>query len=138
MNGSDPKVTSIDEETMESAPFFLKAIVVGLGIAIIAMLGLILYKIVAGPAEEEITPSSVSTAAETEQLESLTGRLWMGGPEAQDFDITVPEGATLVSTVPAGAEVFLHVKLADGTDQVLILNRVTGDISRLWVKPEGN
>lgn len=138
MNGSDPKVTSIDEETMESAPFFLKAIVVGLGIAIIAMLGLILYKIVAGPAEEKAVPASRPDPIAAEQLESLAGRLWTDGPKAQDFDIAVPEGATLVSTVPAGAEVFLHVRLADGTDQVLILNRVTGDISRLWVKPEGN
>lgn len=131
MNGSEPKVTppkvsAIDEETMESAPFFLKAIVVGLGIAIIAMLGLILYKIIMGP-EAEDTPEPV--------VESVLPPVSI---DAKDFDIVVPEGASLVSMVPAGAEVFLHVRLSDGTDQVVILNRISGEISRLWVKPEGD
>lgn len=130
MNGSEPKVTppkasGIDEETMESAPFFLKAIVVGLGIAIIAMLGLILYKIVTGPTDEEAPAPVVEAVLPPVQV------------EAKDFDIAVPEGAVLVSMVPAGGEVFLHIRLTDGTDQVIILNRFTGEISRLWVKPEG-
>ncbi|MBO6505619.1 MAG: hypothetical protein JJ850_08110 [Kordiimonadaceae bacterium] len=131
MNGSEPKVTSpkesvIDEETMESAPFFLKAIVVGLGIAIIAMLALILYKIVTGPeAEEEAPEPVVETVLPPSRI------------EAKDFDVAVPQGAALVSMVPAGTEVFLHVRLSDGTDQVIILNRVTGDVSRLSIKPSG-
>lgn len=131
MNGSEPKVTSpkesvIDEETMESAPFFLKAIVVGLGIAIIAMLALILYKIVTGPEAAEESPEPlVETVLPPSRI------------EAKDFDIVVPQGAALVSMVPGGTEVFLHVRLSDGSDQVIILNRVTGEVSRLSVKPSG-
>lgn len=122
MNGSDPKVTPVDEETMASAPFFLKALVVGLGIAIIVMLGLILYKIVAGPeSEPEARPAPVPTP--------------VTALPARDFDIDAPEGATLVAMVPAGAEVFLHFRLADGSDQIIILNRATGEQSSLRVNP---
>lgn len=124
MNGSDPKVTPESDETLESAPFFLKAIVVGLGVAIIAMLGLILYKIVAGPAKDGAPEPIVEAVLPPAEV------------QAKDFDVLVPAGATLVAMVPAGSEVFLHVRLADGTDQVLILNRITGELSRLWLKPE--
>ena len=131
MNGSDAKVTppksgGIDEETMESAPFFLKAIVVGLGIAIIGMLGLILYKIVAGPSEE---------AAPTPVVEAV---LPPAGIDAKDFDIAVPADATLVSMQPQGAEVFLHVRLSDGSDQVIVVNRASGEIARLTLQPASN
>ena len=131
MNGSDAKVTPpksdvIDEETMESAPFFLKAIVVGLGIAIIGMLGLILYKIVVGPSEG---------AAPTPIVEAALPPEGMG---AKDFDVAVPAGATLVSVQPQGAEVFLHVRLSDGSDQVIIVNRASGEIARLTLQPAAN
>ena len=125
MNGSDQKVTPIDEETMASAPFFLKAIVVGLGIAIIAMMGLILYRIVSGPAPEEEEQPTIGVSVPATAV------------PAGDFNVPVPEGAELVSMVPAGAEVFLHFRLKGGTDQVVILNRVTGEISHLWVTPKG-
>lgn len=125
MNGSDEKVTPIDEETMASAPFFLKAIVVGLGIAIIAMLGLILYRIVSGPLpEEEEQPVAEVSAPVT-------------AVPAGNFNVPVPEGAELISMVPAGAEVFLHFRLKEGTDQVVILNRINGEISHLWVTAQG-
>lgn len=131
MNGSDAKVTPpksdvIGEETMESAPFILKAIVVGLGIAIIGMLGLILYKIVAGPSEE---------AAPTPIVEAV---LPPAGISAKDFDIAVPAGATLVSVQPHGAEVFLHVRLSDGSDKVIVVNRANGEISRLTLQAANN
>ena len=125
MNGSDEKVTPIDEETMASAPFFLKAIVVGLGIAIIAMLGLILYRIVSGPLPEEEQQPVVGTTAPATAVPS------------GNFNVPVPEGAELVSMVPAGAEVFLHFRLREGKDQIVIVNRVTGEISHLWVTAQG-
>ncbi len=124
MNGSDQKVTPIDEETMASAPFWLKAIVVGLGIAIIAMMGLILYRIVSGPSEEPETVSALAPAISAPTSQNLSAR---------DFNIDAPQGASLVAMVPAGAEVFLHFRLEDGSDQVIILNRATGEQSTVWV-----
>ena len=124
MNATDEKVTPIDEETMASAPFFLKAIVVGLGIAIIAMLGLILFRIVSGPMPEESEPVTAISQPVT-------------AAPSGNFNVPMPEGAELVRMVPAGTEVFLHFRLKGGADQVVILDRATGEISRLWVVPEG-
>lgn len=127
MNGSDQKVTPIDEETMASAPFWLKAVVVGLGIAIIAMMGLILYRIVAGPGEEPATGSAAAPVMSVPAYQGLSAR---------DFDVQAPQGASLVAMVPAGTEVFLHFRLEDGGDQVIILNRATGEQSTLRVNRE--
>lgn len=127
MNGSDQKVTPIDDEAMESAPFWLKAIVVGLGLAILGMLGLILYKIIVGPGEKQSGDTSQDLPAVSQSV---------GTPPSGDFDIDVPAGATLVTMVPAGAEVFLHFRLSDGSDQIIVLNRLTGETSKLWVKHE--
>lgn len=132
MNGSDQKVTPIDEETMASAPFWLKAVVVGLGVAIIAMMGLILYRIVAGPGEEPATGAASVPATSVPVMSVPVSQ----GFSARDFDVQAPQGASLVAVVPAGADVFLHFRLEDGGDQVIILNRATGEQSTLRVNRE--
>ncbi len=128
MNGSDQKVTPIDDEVMESAPFWLKAIVVGLGLAILGMLGLILYKIIMGPGDKQPgdTPQDMPTINQSVGL--------VPAPPSGDFDIDVPAGAALVTMVPSGPEVFLHFRLTDGSDQIIVLNRVTGETSTVGIQ----
>lgn len=125
MNGTDQKVTPISDEAVASAPMWLKVLVVVLGIAIVGMLALIFYRIMAGPGDEK-TARQIAAPAIPASLPPI---------EARDFDVIAPDGASLVSVVPAGAEVFLHFRTSDGRDEVIILDRRTGNRSRLVISP---
>lgn len=129
MAAQDENVTPETPFPVESAPGWLKALVVGLGIAIIGMLALILFKIVAGDATEEAEPLSPAAAAPGQHVAPL---------EAGDYEIERPIGATLVSVRPSGEEVYLRFRLVSGGDEIVILNRRTGDISRIAVPISGN
>ncbi len=124
MNGTDQKVTPINEEALAAAPMWLKTLVVVLGIAIIGMIALILHRIINGPAEEKLSASVAVPIAEDTAVVLAP----------QDFDIAAPADGKLVAIVPSGAEVFMHFQLESGSQEVLILNRQTGAVSRIHVK----
>ena len=128
MNGTTENVTHHSDEVVAPTPVWLKMLVVGLGVAIIAMLGLILYKIISG-----VGDMTDDKAVPIEAAAARPALLAKG-----DFDIDRPANMELVAVVPAGNEVFLHFRGKNGTDQVIIFNRLTGDVSTLNIAmPDG-
>ncbi len=123
MNGTTENVTHDNDELVPPTPVWLKLLVVGLGVAIIAMLGLILYKIITGVgdlADDTVSPTEVVAAPSAPLVNG-------------DFEITRPANMELVAVVPAGNELFLHFRGQSGADQIVIFNRVTGETSNLSV-----
>ena len=126
MTGSDENVTLQDDEIIVSTPLWLKGLVAVLSIAIVAMLGLILYKIISGVGETSETPKQLGQAP---QLSTASAGALTGG----EYNIVRPANMTLVTMMPAGAEVYLHFRGNDGTDQIIIFNRLTGEQSLLRI-----
>ena len=132
MNGTDENVTHQDDEIIVSTPMWLKALVAVLSIAIVCMLGLILYKIISGVGDTADVPKQ-STQTPLQPAAASPAII-----TAAAINIARPENMTLVTFTPAGAEVYLHFRGSDGADQIVILNRSTGEVSTLKItKPEG-
>jgi len=127
MNGTTENVTHQNDDVVTPTPVWLKMLVFGLGIAIICMLGLILYKIITGVgdmAEQQPTPLEVVAAPVATSPALLA---------SGDFEITRPPNTELIAVVPSGSEVFLHFRGKDGDDKVIIFNRLNGKVSTLNV-----
>jgi len=129
MNGTDENVTHQDDELIVSTPIWLKALVAVLSIAIVGMLGLILYKIISGVGEPADVPEQLQQVQQPNQsLATLPAVVTAG-----EINIVRPGNMTLVTMVPAGAEVYLHFRGADGADQIVIYNRSSGEVSTLKI-----
>jgi len=109
----------------DAAPSYrgLKALVIGLGLGIVAMLGLIFYTIGERAAdsllvEEESTPVAVPEPVATAAM--------------ADLQVTRPEGGTLVAASVAGGELLLHFRTASG-DILILVNRTTGAQTRVRI-----
>ncbi len=138
-------MTSANENVTENAdmtpkaPMALKVLVVALGIAIVALLGLIIWKVMAGDHKKKAPPQvtaergSLVGGIEVQGLapQTLQGVLYQ--TDFSDLILRRPEGGQLVSYTPNGLEIILHFKMADGTDQLLIINRATGKESRITI-----
>lgn len=125
MNGTTENVTHENDDVVTPTPIWLKILVFGLGAAIIGMLGLILYKIISGVGEmsdDRLPPIEVAA------VQPVASPFVFA---ASDIDIVRPAGMKLVSAVPAGSELFLHFRGENGADQIVILNRSSGAVSRL-------
>lgn len=134
MNATDQNVTHENEahedEEVPSTPIWLKALVTVLGVAIVAMLLLIVFKIANG--DHQKTGQAQQDAA----LPSVAANATLFPPipvSAGDYEVPRPEGATLVSVMPAGAEVYMHFRSEEGTEQIIILNRQTGALSTITI-----
>lgn len=134
MNATDQNVTheseAIDDEQVPATPMWLKVLVTVLGLAIVAMLLLIVFKIANGdhqkPDElkQEAALPSLSAGATVFPPISLT---------AGDYEVPRPDGAALVSITPAGIELYMHFKSDTGSEQIIILNRQTGALSTITI-----
>lgn len=109
----------------ESAPTWLKVLVVVLGLAIIGMLALIIYKVMAGDADEpKIQLPPVSEAPfPTGDLVQIPDTL----------TLELPAGSEVISVAPHGREIYFRVRAVSGSEQVFILDRLTGAVSRIEI-----
>jgi hypothetical protein len=124
---NQPNVTSEETEAVDKPPRWLVATVIILGLAIIGMLVLMVVKIMAGDGGDE--GGEVAGAL---QAPSIQGAV----PSAtylKEASISRPEGSRLDSVEVYGHEMVMHFRLADGGDLVIVLNRVTGETSRIIV-----
>lgn len=127
MNGTTENVTHQNDDDIPETPLWLKLLVWGLGAAIIAMLGLILYKIVTGVGdmvEEGVPPVELATVPPASGSRVIP---------IGNFEVIRPANMQLTSVVPAGDEVYLHFQAENGADQIVILNRLTGGVSKLKI-----
>jgi len=130
MTAAKQNVTENGTE-QHKAPFGLKLLVVGLGIAIVIMLGLIIFKVIAGDHKKtkktELPLQQVSEAQPqiSRVIESVTGI---------NFNLTMkrPAGSDLISASTTATEIILHFKSAQA-DTIVVVNRKTGKESRLTV-----
>jgi len=139
MTAANENVTENGDENYK-APMGLKLLVVGLGVAIVLMLGLIIVKVIAGDHKkpEPLGKEALERRASFGDVEvevpvgsSFSGILYQG--ELQDLTIARPEGAELISYAPNGLEIVLRFKMADGSDLLLAVNRATGKQTRLTI-----
>lgn len=133
MNPTHQNVTPDQGDEMESetAPMWLKVLVVVLGLAIIGMLALIIYKVAAGDTEKtkvQLPPAGISTLDQEPTLVQLPERL----------QLDLPDGSEVISVTPSGRELFFWVRHASGTQEIFILNRLTGAVSRIEVTSAGS
>lgn len=126
MNVTDQNVTQQNEEEIPKAPGWLKVLVAVLGIAIVGMLLLIVFKVANGDHQKPDEPIGALPASSPATTAFPPGELPQG-----DFELPRPEGATLVSVTPSGIEVYLHFRMPDGGETITILNRQTGAVSTI-------
>lgn len=136
MTAADQNVTrdlrGQEDDAEAGAPRWLVAIVVVLGVAFLAMLALIIVKLIAGDGPSSTTaqePAPVAVATNAE-MDTASAAVAM-----RDFNIQRPEGAALVRAELAGRELLLHFRGADGSDILIVLNRMTGQENRVVVAP---
>lgn len=111
-------VTQNGEETPQT-PMGLKVLVVVLGIAIIFMLGLIIWTVMTGGADEDVPPPPTATIGET-----------VNSAESFDLAVARPAASELISVQGSPAEIILHFRSLEA-DTVIIIDRDTGKESRL-------
>lgn len=111
-------VTQNGEETPQT-PVGLKVLVVVLGVAIIFMLGLIIWTVMTGGAAEDTPPPPVATIGET-----------ANSAESFDIAVTRPAESELISVQGSPVGIILHFRSLEA-DTVIIIDRVTGKESRL-------
>ncbi|SDE50150.1 hypothetical protein [Kordiimonas lacus] len=102
----------------------MKVLVIGLGIAILAMVGLMVYKI------SERAAQSLMGEGDTEAV--ATAPVMAPAQSYGDFQIERPAGATLMSVTGQGAELVFHFRSNAG-DTIITLNRVTGEQAKVDV-----
>ncbi|WP_262694940.1 hypothetical protein [Kordiimonas aquimaris] len=129
MNATDQNVTQQNEEETSKAPGWLKALVVILGVGIVGMLLLIVFKIANGDHQKPDEPIGALPASSPAVTVFPSGELPTG-----DFEISRPNGAALVSVTPSGVEVYMHFKTEDGAERITILNRQTGAVSTIIIQ----
>ncbi len=113
--------TASEEEAPARSNTGLIILVVALGVAILAMMGLIIFKVIAGDAKKSSKPAEkVAVVASVAPA---------------DYHVKKPEGAVLASSSLQGAEVLLHFKTQDGNDVLIILDRKTGQQSKVFIAP---
>ena len=110
----------------------LKALVAIMGALIVVMMGVVgygLYQKAVDPefrffdlgGKEAAAPASGPVSAPTAPLPAAAGgydRLALG----------LPEGTEVHQVAADGGRLFLHLRLADGTERVLTLNAATGEV----------
>jgi hypothetical protein len=117
-----------DGEEAPRAPLGLKILVVALGLAILVVLGLIIFKVMAGDHKKAKASREAQVAASTlspSLAEVESGAIF-------DLSIVRPAGSSLVSTSVTSAEIVLTFKAPDA-DTIVVINRATGKESRLTV-----
>jgi len=104
------------EEVPETTkvPMGLKILVVVLGLAILGMLGLIIYKVLAGGQKTPTTAAPNVLAAPTSNAASFS-----------DMDVKRPVGSLLVEVTTNSHEIMLHFSGADG-DTLIFIDRTKG------------
>jgi len=123
MTSVKENVTQNGEEAPQT-PVVLKVLVVVLGVAIIFMLGLIIWKVMAGdhkPTTGEPAVEAIVKASEP--------------AESFDLNITRPAASELISTHVGPNEITLHFR-SESADTLIIVNKTTGKQSRLVVPDE--
>jgi len=108
----------------------MKLLVIGLGIAILAMVGLMVYKISERAAESLMDEGDAGPVVAEPAV--VPARSY------GDFYVERPVGATLVSVSSQGAEMIFHFRSNEG-DTIVTLNRLTGeqakvDVPLVWQK----
>ncbi len=98
----------------------LKAVVIGLGLGIVAMLGLIFYTIAERAAESFLVEDDATEISRASDAVPLL-------PELQ---VARPVGSELVSVSSVRDELLLHFRMETG-DVIIAVNRATGEQTRL-------
>lgn len=120
-----PDHTAADED---AAPAYrgLKALVIGLGLGIVAMLGLIFYTIGERAAESLLAEEGAPPPATVAAVEPVATTAMA------DLEVARPEGGRLVASSVAGNDLLLHFRTAAG-DILIIVNRTTGEQTRVRI-----
>ncbi len=98
----------------------MKVLVIALGVAILAMVGLMVYKISERAAQSLMEEGKTETVTEAPVVPALMPTEAYG-----DYQVERPAGATLLSVTAQGAELVFHFRSNTG-DTVITLNRLTG------------
>ena len=127
-------MTSVKENVTQNGddvpqtPMGLKVLVVVLGLAIIFMLGLIIWKVMMGGAGKDVPVPVVAS-----NLNPYGRPVGSGRPDSPvDVDLTIarPAGSELISTQVGSTEIVLHFRSVSA-DTIIIVDRFTGNENRL-------
>ena len=115
-----PDDTGNDQET-PAVPRGLKILVVALGVAILAMLVLIIYKVLAGDHKSSSKNPAQKVTSQT-----------LGSIDFTNVALKRPAGSVLVKATNGPAEIMLQFSGPEG-DTLIFINRQTGAESRISV-----
>jgi len=139
MTGADQNVTpempgTGDEAETYRTPRWLIGLVAVLGLAFLALLSVIVIKLMNGEGSMSAhKPAVVTAMADKDAV--LKGKKLPVIDATGDFKVERPKGAKLVSSELHGREIMLHFRTPDGTDTLIVLNRMTGQESRVTIAP---
>lgn len=134
---SEPRTTP-DDETPQAPNPAIRALVFGLGAAIVVMTVLLVVGLLLGWHKKGGETLSRETANPVASVPAVdTGaRPGPAGP-LTPLDVTVPPDAAIYTITGDGPLVALHVR-SPGGDEVIVVNTVENRvISRIRLKPEG-
>ncbi len=127
-------------EGEDKPPVWLIVTVIVLGLAIIGMLVVIVMKVLIGDKDEVAASEEIPVASEEvdQQPQELFGLLKSSidysYPEyLEHIEVNRPKGSQLVSSNVEGFYVTLNFKLADGSDQIMIVNRSDGSVDTIII-----
>lgn len=124
MTVNDPNVTpKMDGDEPVKAPIGLIILVVALGIAIIAMLGLMVYKLMNGDASKSKDTQEVGIVAESPLTPSVN---------FEEITLKKPAGGRLADVKLHSATILLHYKTEKG-ETLILVDKHTGKESRIII-----
>lgn len=107
----------------------VKALVIGLGVMIVAGIGLLVY----GIAQKAADPSFRLFTSRSGGGGGSGGSGPSGFGEAR---IALPDGCSLLDLRPDGQKLYLHIGPAGSCERIIILNSGTGQVlGSIWLRP---
>ncbi|MFT3811417.1 MAG: hypothetical protein QM698_16010 [Micropepsaceae bacterium] len=134
---SEPRTTP-DDETPQAPNPAIRALVFGLGAAIVVMTVLLVVGLLLGWHKKEpaLSRDGGNPVASVPKVETAPAPAGPAGP-VTPLDVTVPRDAAIYTITGDGPLVALHVR-SPGGDEVIVVNTAENRvISRIRLKPEG-
>lgn len=103
----------------------LKIIVLGLGIAILAVLGIIVSKIVGGFSKDDPLVDAPTLAITESEGEAVAGSE-AGAAKVINQDLHLPKGAAIVDMTLGDGMLAVRYRLASGAEEIALLDMAAG------------
>ncbi len=136
---SEPRTTP-DDETPQAPNPAIKALVVGLGVAIVVMTVMLVVGLLLGwhkTSEPTLSREPANPVVSTPAVDTGAPPPAVPGGAVEPLDVTVGRDAAVYTIAGDGRVIALHVRSPDGDEVIVVDTAANRVISRIRLKPEG-